>query len=465
MMPRNIITRHQPVKSVLSALSKTDLDILKNKMFGTETAFVRPIHKQSMLNKTENELQEMLLGMAVETSGDVKLYKTPNNYMNKLEKPEQPSLVFINGVFAFSGYPYSIELTPNKLQDLDFDIVTKCRFFEANEGTVLRVFNVNGDWYTITNKKLDAFSSKWAAKTKTFGCHLAKSIFVLLNPDHDGDTPNFNDVTVAKEYVNQIWDASLDPTKRYFFLLKSSNEERIVCDADEAILNIGVIDKNNHLSLDEFVNLTDAFQQNVVVPTPVEHKISTLEDLIEKINNTNPTKCSGLLAIFKTDFSGTNIENDIEQHFHVKLLNPEYKYKYSLRGNAPSLRFRLLQLRHLTNREIQTNPPVQPSYVTDFKQLYYPQCEDMLKICWTVTEYVFQKYQSIHVKRTGAYDNIQPKMEKVLNIIHNEYLISREITTQQKISDILSYIEPEILNQLIKEYESELKKQNITKTD
>lgn len=469
-MNQHSMWRLQPTQSVFSVLNEKDLDILKKKILGTETDFVRPIPKTSMLNKTIDELKDILATMKMEESNGVKLYKTAANYVNKLEKPEQPSLVFINGVFAFSGYPYSIELTPDKLDSLDFDIVTKCRFFEANEGTVLRVFNANDKWYTITNKKIDAFRSKWAAKTKTFGCHLAKSIFVLLNPDHTGDMPDFDDIITAEDYVNQTWSVSLDPKKRYFFLLKSSKEERIVCDEDMAILNIGVIDENNHLSLDEMVKLSQnstpfedgrkaTTARDVIVPNPEEHRISSLDELIRKINNTDPKKSAGLLAIFKTDFSGNDIEADIEQHIHIKLLNSTYKRLQSLRGNTTSLRFRFFQLTYLSNREMQLNPPVQPSYIEDFKQLYYPQCENMLEVVWPVAKYLFEKYQSKYVKHENVYEEFLPKTDNTLRIIHNEYIISKQPTTIQRVSDILSCLEPEKLNQLVKEYENKIKKQ------
>ena len=469
LIKSNIVKPTNQTRSVFSVLNEKDLDILKKKILGSERDFVRPVPKTSMLNKTIDELKDILATMIMEESNGVKLYKTAPNYVNKLEKPEQPSLVFINDVFAFSGYPYSIELTPDRLNSLDFDIVTKCRFFEANEGTVLRVFNANGKWYTITNKKIDAFCNKWAAKTETFGCHLAKSIFVLLNPDHTGDMPNFDDIITAKDYVNQTWSVSLDPTKRYFFLLKSSKEEKLVCDVDMAILNIGVIDENNRLSLDEMVKLSqnstpfgDGASRDVIVPNPVEHHISSLDELIRKINNIDPKKCAGLLAIFKTDFSGNDIEADIEQHIHIKLLNPTYKRLQSLRGNIPSLRFRFFQLTYLSNREMQLNPPVQPSYIENFKQLYYPQCENMLEAVWMVAQDLFKKYQSIYVKHENVYEVLSPKTDSTLRIIHNEYLISKQPTTIHKISDILSYLEPEKLNQLVREYEHEIKKQNKT---
>lgn len=458
-MNQHMMLRFQPTKSIFSVFNAKDLDILKKKIMGSETNFVRPIPKTSMLNKTEEELKDVLTTMIMEESEGVKLYKTSPNYVNKLEKPEQPSLVFINGVFAFSGYPYSIELTPDKLESLDFDIVTKCRFFEANEGTVLRVFNANDKWYTITNKKIDAFCSKWAAKTESFGCHLAKSLFVLLNPDHTGDMPNFDDVITAKEYVNQTWSDSLDPKKRYFFLLKSSKEEKIVCDVDMSILNIGVIDENNHLSLDNMVKLTQ-LSGDVIVPNPTEYHISSLDELTRKINNIDPKKYAGLLAIFKTDFLGNDIEADIEQHVHIKLLNPTYRRLQSLRGNIPSLRFRFFQLTYLSNREMQLNPPVHPSYIEEFTQLYYPHCENMLEVVWVVAQDLFNKYQSIYVKHENVYEELLPKTENALRIIHNEYLISKQPTTQQKIADILSYLEPEKLNQLVREYEYEIKKQN-----
>lgn len=460
-MNQHSVLKIQPTQSVFSVLNEKDLGVLKKKILGSEMDFVRPIPKTSMLHKTIDELKDILDTMIMEESNGVKLYKTATNYVNKLEKPEQPSLVFINDVFAFSGYPYSIELTPDRLESLDFDIVTKCRFFEANEGTVIRVFNANNKWYTITNKKIDAFCSKWAAKTETFGCHLAKSLFVLLNPDHNGDMPDFDDISTAKNYVNQTWSVSLDPKKRYFFLLKSSKEEKIVCDVDMGILNIGVINENNRLSLDEMVKLSqNNTTRDVIVPSPIEHHVSSLDELTGKINNTNPKKCAGLLAIFKTDFSGNDIEADIEQHIHIKLLSPTYKRLQSLRGNTPSLRFRLFQLTYLSNKEMQLNPPVQPSYVEDFKQLYFPQCENMLKVVWVVTQDLFKKYQSIYVKHENVYEDLSPKTKSTLRIIHNEYLISKHPTTQQRIADILSYLEPEKLNQFVREYEHEIKKQN-----
>jgi len=453
------LTNVQPTTTVFAPFNETGFNMLKQKIFGSESEFFHPVPKESMLNKTENELKDILkdMGMVAEESGKVKLYKTSDGYMNRFKKPEQPSLVFINGVFAFSSYPYSIELTPEKLEKFDFDIITKCRFFEATEGTVLRVFNANGEWYTITNKRLDAFCSKWAAKTKTFGCHLAKSIFVLLNPDHTGDTPDFDDVVIAKEYVNQIWSDSLDISKRYLFLLKPSTEERIVCDAEEAILNIGVIDENNKLSLDFEVKLTDS-SKTIAIPKPVEHSFSSLNDLNKKINNIDLTKYTGLLAIFKTDFSEAYIEDDIEKHIHVKILNPKYYYLNSLRGNYPSLRFRLFQLIYLTNIEMQMNQTVKPCYVEDFIKLY-PQCKGMTKVVWTVVQDLFQKYQSIYVKHEETNEEILPKTEKMLSVIHNEYMISKQPTTTRRIADILSYIEPEKLNQLIREHESRIKRE------
>ena len=109
---------------------------------------------------------------------------------------------------------------------------------------------------------------------------------------------------------------------------------------------------------------------------------------------------------------------------------------------------------------MQLNPPVQPSYIEDFKQLYYPQCENMLEAVWMVAQDLFKKYQSIYVKHENVYEVLSPKTDSTLRIIHNEYLISKQPTTIHKISNILNYLEPEKLNQLVREYEYEIKKQN-----
>ena len=84
----------------------------------------------------------------------------------------------------------------------------------------------------------------------------------------------------------------------------------------------------------------------------------------------------------------------------------------------------------------------------------------MLTVVWVIVQNLFEKYQSKYVKHENVYEELPQKMENVLRIIHNEYLISRQPTTHQRISDILSYIQPENLNQLVREYEYEQKKQN-----
>lgn len=453
----------------ISAKSLKDLEDFRNRIREPTIDFVFPDPKTgSMLNKTEDDLKDILSNMAMEQSGNVKLYKTVNNYRNKLKKPECTSLVFINGVFAFSGYPYSIEMTPKSLEKpLDFDIVSKCRFFEANEGTVLRVFNVNGEWYTITNKKLNAFTCKWASKEKTFGCHLAKSIFALLNPNYTDDgscaKPRFDDVNISTEYVNKIWSESLDPTKRYFFLLKCNEEERVVCDAEEAILNIGVIDENNQLSLDKEVKLANVYQSefsvvpSYTIPKPTEHKFSNLCELVEKVNNIDHTKCSGLLAICKTDSSGADIEANIEHHIHFKLLKPKYHYLNSLRGNTPSIRFRFFQLRYLGNLDLQLKHCIE-----DFKNLYPDYCKGAEKSISKIATKIHSLYQKIFVSKTESIDIQDQEMKKILYTIHKEFLTTRQSTTYQKVNDILSYITPEQLNGLIKEHET---KKNRVYTD
>jgi hypothetical protein len=76
-------------------------------------------------------------------------------------------LVFNEKNLVLKGFPYTQEYTEDDNKDFDFDIST-CLFYKSYEGCLIRIFYFNNKWYTSTNKKLNAFRSKWASK-KSYG--------------------------------------------------------------------------------------------------------------------------------------------------------------------------------------------------------------------------------------------------------------------------------------------------------
>lgn len=108
------------------------------------------------------------------------------------------------------------------------------RFFRSEEGTLLRVFHVeeNQKWYLSTHRKLDAFKSRWGNATN-FG-----ELFLDVLQTLYSDVSRIN-----------LWDyfvSKLDKGNAYFFLLRNTKDNRIVCTApsEPTFYHIGTMVEN-----------------------------------------------------------------------------------------------------------------------------------------------------------------------------------------------------------------------------
>jgi hypothetical protein len=319
------------------------------------------------------------------------------------------------------------------------------------------VFNINGKWYTSTNRRLDAFNSKWAARTTTFGIHFADSVrenIRAVNDDEffEDDEKKLEDKKKdARDYLNNIYEANLDKNKKYMFLLEPCKEERIVCRTNSPrFFNIGVFDKDNNLSLDEDVAL-DGYE----VPKPRELFFKNLREMLNALNNVDFKRIQGFIAI--------QSEEGCDKHF--KLLNDHYKYYFSLRDNTSSIRFRYLQLEHqntMINLGIGVNQQttVQTKQMRDdFCAMYNFDPQPLHEYVWVrIVEDLFRKYQQRYIKKMMPDTTLTEKQDKMLKEIHQHFLDSlkhstRRSTDKIRIMDILAMQKPSTLNQLIAEYE------------
>jgi len=364
------------------------------------------------------------------------------------------SYIFNGDQLFLEGYPYSIELTQTNYEGLEFE---KCRFFEAHEGTLLRVFNINGKWYTSTNRRLDAFNSKWAAKTTTFGIHFADAVrenIRAVNDDEffeDEEDKKLEDRKQdARNYLNKIYEANLDKTKKYMFLLEPSKEERIVCLTNSPrFFNIGVFDKDNNLSLDEDVVL-DGYE----VPKPQELVFEDMREMLAVLDNIDFKRIQGFIAI-------QSEEGRDDKHF--KILNNHYKYYFGLRDNTSSIRFRYLQLEYQNtivnlNRGVNQQTTAQTKkMLNDFCELYDFNPQPLIDYVWLrIVEDLFQKYHQKYIRKSPTF--LTEKQDKMLKEIHQHFIESlvannRRPIDRNRIMDILAMQKPSSLNQLIAEYE------------
>ena len=203
--------------------------------------------------------------------------------------------------------------------DSDIDIKEKieiifnnCRFYDSQEGSLIRVFYFNDKWFMSTNRKLDAFKSRWSSD-KSFGTYFVEGIR-KISKDTDTD-----DNILEKFY------STLNKDKKYLFLLKNSQENRIVCInsiEDDSIYHIGSYFNDEFLLDDE-----------CMFPHPKEYKtFRDVDTLVNHVKNIDIFNNQGIMCF------GPN-------GYQYKILNSKYLDYFNIRNNEPNIILRYLEIR------------------------------------------------------------------------------------------------------------------------
>jgi hypothetical protein len=350
----------------------------------------------------------------------------------------------------FRGLPAPIEMTMSEAeQDTAFPTIFASpdyRVYESHEGTLIRVFSINGKWYVSTNRKLDASNSKWASKHETFGQYFTLAIRELIQ-DYDDDDCGDDDGKTYKEkilrlnqknkdFLKKVFDRNLSHENKYMFLLKPSQEERVVCRAEKVptIYHVGTFDSEDKELDDELL------VEGKPVHRPKRVFFNSLQCLRTAMDELDIYSLQGFLII----------DRAVSKTY--KILHDDYKKKFDLRGNVPSLRFRYLQLRRYSLKEDRA----MQEDLADFVALYHFEADET-----DIENEIFELAVDLHGKYMNAYvhpdkkNNFQELTETEQNFltktVHHAYLDSdrRINTTESRINDLLVLVEPHILNKLL----------------
>ena len=152
-------------------------------------------------------------------------------------------------------------------------------FFYSFEATLLRVFFYKSKWYIITHKKLDAFKSRWSCRD-TFGDLFALALSKIFEQ--------------KVEFVIPWFCGKLDTTRTYFFLLKSNNENRIVCQYDyksDKLIFLGTMGSGSGENIENKKNAFTMELPEIAIfsafSRPQKVEIESTEDLLQKTEALN----------------------------------------------------------------------------------------------------------------------------------------------------------------------------------
>ena len=343
-------------------------------------------------------MEERILLIDSDDQLDLYSYTKCTNEDDEEIKKQRGLIKNKNGEILYYSLPYTNEYTVdtlyNDIQLNDYDI------YRSIEGTLIRVFNHNDKWYITTNRKLDAFTSYWSSQ-ESFGKIFVNALFTIY--------PN-NINMILETFLN-----NLQKEKIYFFLLKSTNENRIVCNVTPPyVYYIG------HYKKDE-QNILN-YQEDELVEFPRIEKINDItstEELYDYVENkTNPFEYQGLIMFHKT------------QNTQLKILNKEYLSYWKLRNNNPNLYVRYLELRQSEDLEkfIQLYPKfvvisdrIENHIIEITKKIYDAYIDRFIK-----KKYIsLPKYEYLILRKAHEWhvqNRTQNKIyrNKILNIINSE---------------------------------------------
>lgn len=295
-------------------------------------------------------------------------------------------------------------------------------FHLSMEGTLLRLFHYGDEWYLTTHKKLNAFKSRWSCR-ETFGELFVSALKDIYN--REDDTYEWLKGQLSKDYA-------------YFFLVRSNQQNRIVCKAShlkkESVIYLGryhdpsfvFYSKGN----EEEVPVLNAFEASLVIGDEFEDS----HGLCAYVEAIDPFQYQGVIG-----FRKGRLET-------VKIVHTEYQKYYRSRGNNPNLRFRYLEVRN-DPEQLKLLYVLYPKYTILFDE-YETTLYDIAKM-------IYHFYVNRYIK--NHYVTLPREEYLLLKKCHQWYLQDRKNNRifTQKVLELLSEEPPLHLYKMIRRFHLE----------
>ena len=329
-------------------------------------------------------------------------------------------VVFNGDMVVMNGFPYTHEYTEENHEIINEKIgliFNQCSVYESHEGSVIRMFNYNGKWYTTTNRKLDANKSKWSSKD-SFGFFFRQALESEVENNENLRAHITSDDTI--DIVDRFQNL-LDVNKQYMFLLLNNEQNRIVCSDPErpTVYHVGT-----------FVNGVLNMDEDIYIPYPKKHTFDFIGDLYDYIESIDIQKIQGLI-IFAPD------------NKQYKIFNKEYYDLYRVRGNEPSIKFRYLQVR-MDKRYNKLLHYLYPAFSKVF--------DDYENIIYSIAKFIHKSYLDRFVR--NQYTSVPGDEFSVIRACHSWHLENRETNkiTLNKVIEVLNTQPATNINKMIRRF-------------
>jgi hypothetical protein len=333
-------------------------------------------------------------------------------------------VIFEGNDLVLKSFPFTIEYTENDNEEILKNInLSDCMVYDSYEGSIIKIFYFKNKWFVSTNRKLDAFRSKWSSK-ESFGFFFNKA----LEYQFEVNERLRENVPYNKEVDNpiQALTSILDTNKQYMFLLLNNGENRIVCNepSEPSVYHVGT-----------FINESLSVDEDIYIPYPKLHNFSSLDEIYEYVDSVDYKVKQGVHI-----FAPNNVQ--------YKILNLDYQELYTARGNEPSINYRYLQVR-------------MDSKKNEMLRFLYPQniqsFDDYENILYDVSKKIYDGYVKRFIKK--QFVTLPAEEFKVMSLAHEWHQSDRTNNriSNAKIIELLNDQTPTNLNRIIRRIKLERK--------
>ena len=329
-------------------------------------------------------------------------------------------VVFSGNDLVMKAFPYTSEFNHTELDEINAALgeFKDWSFYESHEGACVRMFHHAGKWFVSTNRKLNAFRSKWASR-ESFGTSFKNAL-----TDEEEHNPEFKAGLPEGENILERFQSTLDVSKQYMFLIRNTKDNRIVC---------GAPDRATVYHVGTFVDGVLVMTENVGLPFPTKLTFLNVDELQAHVEKVSYRDLQGVIGF-------------TDKNKQVKILHKYYQDLFRARGNEPSIKFRYLQVR-MNSR---------------FADMLYHLYPDMAKtfdeyenILFDIARSIYRAYVQRFIKK--RYVTVPREEFAVIRECHSWHLADR---TENRISldrvvQMMNQQSPTHLNHMIRRFKLE----------
>lgn len=341
---------------------------------------------------------------------DYKIYSyRSDGTHDKDELKKLRGMIFTHSDKLIHSTYYTNEYTVDELDKVKVDYDNSV-FAVSEEGTMIRLFynEFRGVWSISTQRKLDAFQSKWGEGGTSFGEYFEQAL-------------TFHSLTCL-DLVNQM-----DVGRVYVFFLRTSENTKIVCKeptgSDPRLFYIGSSPVG-----DSTMTPPQSESEFSTLPRPTLLSIKNEEDLLNHILKSDCFRDQGVL-----------IYDKCKDTTYTKIYSRNYAIYKEIRGNEPSIFYRYLQVRD-DKASVQKMYELYPESIELFKQ--WDGCAR------AIIKSIHNAYMDRYVQK--EFTMLSPAIHYILKESHKRYVESRKKITLTIIREVLQ-ANVNVLYSLVKE--------------